>query len=93
MATLYTCSAREVAPFMHPCGKAAKALRDAGHVFEVETVGGFKKLPGSRRGKRDGIRELTGQEDVPVFVADDGEVVTGTTTIVAWAGEHPADPG
>jgi len=90
MATLYTCGMRETAPRMHPCAKAAKALRDAGHPFEIETVGGYKALGFTRRGKRDRIRELTGQEDVPVFVADDGQVVFGTHAIVAWAGEHPA---
>lgn len=75
---------------MHPCGKAAKALRDAGHEFELETVPGFKALPWTRRGRRDAIRDLTGQEDVPVYVADDGTIVTGNRAIVDWAAEHPA---
>ena len=47
-------------------------------------------MPWTRRGKRDAIRELSGQEDVPVLVADDGEVVSGTGTIVRWAKDHPA---
>jgi hypothetical protein len=90
MATLYTCNQRDRAAAVHPCGKAAKALRDAGHAFEIETVGGYKALGFTRRGKRDRIRELTGQEDVPVFVDDGGAVVHGTKTIVAWAKAHPA---
>lgn len=90
MATLYTCPAKDAAPFMHPCGRAAKALRDGGHAFEIDTVAGFKALPWTRRGKRDAVRELSGQEDVPVFVADDGTVVTGNRAIVDWAREHPA---
>lgn len=90
MATLYTCSAKDAAPFMHPCGRAAKALEDHGYAFEFDTVAGFKALPWTRRGKRDAIREISGQEDVPVFVADDGTVVTGNRAIVAWAKEHPA---
>jgi glutathione S-transferase len=92
MATLYTCPAQDAAPRMHPCGRAAKALRDHGHPFAIETVGGVKALPWTRRGRRDGIRELTGQEDVPVLVADDGTVVTGNRAIVRWAAEHPAPP-
>jgi len=36
--------------------KAANALEQAGHSFEVDTVGGFKHVPFSRRGRRDEIR-------------------------------------
>ncbi len=89
---LYTCPARTIGGTLpvitHPCGRAAHALNQAGLTYEVETVGGFKALPITRRGRRDGIRELTGQEDVPVLVLDDGETVVGTKAIVAWAGER-----
>ena len=44
----------------------------------------------SRRGKRERIVELTGQEDVPVLVTDAGTVVAGPNEIVEWAGAHPA---
>ena len=36
------------------------------------------------------IRELTGKEDVPVLVLDDGEAIAGSNEIVAWAKSHPA---
>jgi hypothetical protein len=89
---LYTCSAQKhgaTTPLVqHPCGVAAKALDDAGHSYEVEVVGGFKNLPFSRRGKRGVIRELTGQEDVPVLVVDGETVVFGSSEIVTWAREH-----
>jgi glutathione S-transferase len=89
---LYTCPARTHgadAPLIkHPCGVAAKALDEAGHSYTVKTVGGFKNVPLTRRGKRQEILELTGQEDVPVLVLDDGTTVTGSGAIVAWAGEH-----
>ena len=52
-------------------------------------VGGFKSLGFTRRGKREEIRELTGQEDVPVLVLDDGKVIAGSGEIVAWARSHP----
>ena len=91
---LYTCPARTIggsAPlFQHPCGLAADALDAAGHTYDTHVVGGFKSLGFTRRGKRDKIRELTGQEDVPVLVLDDGEVVTGSQAIVDWARSHPA---
>ena len=91
---LYTCAGKKhgaSTPLIpHACGQAAKALDEAGHSYEIEVVGGFKHVPLSRRGKRERIRELTGQEDVPVLVTDSGTVVAGSKEIVDWAGAHPA---
>ncbi len=89
---LYTCPARTIGGTLpvitHPCGRAAHALDEAGLSYEVETVGGFKALPITRRGRRGEIRRLTGQEDVPVLLLDDGDTVVGTRAIVAWARER-----
>jgi hypothetical protein len=74
----------------HPCGVAAKALDEAGHSYERKTVGGFKNVPFSRRGRRGEIIALTGQEDVPVLLLENETTVQGTSAIVAWAAEHPA---
>jgi glutathione S-transferase len=86
---LYTCPAGKhgaTTPLVkHPCGLAAKALDDAGHAYDTKTVGGFKALPFTRRGRRDEVRELTGQEDVPILVLDDGTAIAGTRAIVEWA--------
>jgi glutathione S-transferase len=91
---LYTCPARTHganAPLVkHPCGVAAQALDAAGHTYTVKVVGGFKSIPFTRGGKRDEIRALTGQDDVPVLVLDDGATVVGTSTIVEWAASHGA---
>ena len=92
---LYTCPARTHganAPIIkHPCGVAAQALDRAGCSYTVKVVGGFKNIPLSRRGKRGEIRALTGQEDVPVLVLDDGAPVYGTSAIVEWAAAHAAE--
>lgn len=86
---LYTCPAGKhgaTTPVIkHPCGVAAKALDDAGLSYEAKAVGGFKHVPLSRRGRRDEIVRLTGQEDVPVLVLDDGSTVQGSAEIVSWA--------
>jgi glutathione S-transferase len=74
----------------HPCAVAAKALDETGHTFTVKVVGGLKGVPFSRHGKRDLIVELTGQQDVPVLVLDDGTPIHGTASIVSWARENPA---
>ena len=92
---LFTCPAKKAGgslpgPLAHPCGRAAKALDDAGYTYDLEVAGGFKALGFTRRGKRDEVRELSGQEDVPILVLDAGEVVTGNQAIVEWARSHPA---
>jgi glutathione S-transferase len=80
-------------PFAHPCGRAAKALDDVGHDYEVKNVGGGSlKLwtwP-SRARDRAEVERLSGQRAVPILVLDDGEVVKGSGAIVRWAQEHPA---
>jgi hypothetical protein len=90
---LYTCPARthgaDTPIVKHPCGVAAQALEKAGHSYSVKAVGGFKNVPFSRRGKRDQIIELTGQQDVPILVLDDGGVIQGSTAIVDWASSNP----
>jgi hypothetical protein len=91
---LYTCPARTHgadAPLIkHPCGVAAQSLDRAGHTYTVKVVGGFKSIPLSRRGKREEIIALTGQQDVPLLVLDDGTTVQGSGAIRAWAGSHQA---
>jgi len=86
---LYTCAGQKhgasTPVIQHPCGRAAKALDDAGHRYEIDVVGGFKRVPFSRRGRRHEIVALTGQEDVPVLVLDDGTAVAGSQRIVDWA--------
>jgi len=76
------------APIAHPCGRAAKALDDAGHRYECNQVkGGTMKLwtwP-SRARDRAEIERLSGQRSVPILVLDDGDVITGSGPIVEWA--------
>jgi glutathione S-transferase len=80
-------------PLAHPCGKAMKALDDAGHRYEHVTVkGGTLKLwtlP-SRARDRAEVERLSGQRAVPILVLDDGDVITGSADIVRWARETPA---
>ena len=90
---LYTCTDGKAfgglpAPIAHPCGRAAKALDDAGVSYELKQVkGGTFKLwtwP-SRAYDRAEIEKLSGQRSVPILVLDDGSVVSGSGAIVRWA--------
>jgi len=79
-------------PLGHPCGNAHHALRQAGHEPEVIKAHGSRLLP-DRFNQTDGRREatrLTGNKTVPILVTDEGEVVSDSKAIVAWAREHPA---
>ena len=79
-------------PGGHPCGNAYRALKDAGHDPEVIRTFGlgilpaiFNQTPGRRQVKR-----LTGSYMVPVLLTDDGEVVSDSKKIIAWAQANPA---
>lgn len=88
---LYTCAGKKTgASLGHPCGKASKALDDAGHTYDLEVVAGFKNVPFTTGGgKRDKLVDLTGNKDAPVLVLADGTVVAGSSNIAEWARAHP----
>jgi glutathione S-transferase len=93
---LFTCGQKTTGPaLMHPCAKAGKALRGAGYEFELKTVKGYRMMPwtwGSRDSDRAEVRRLSGGNDVPILVLDNGEVIAGSGEIAAWAKEHPHSP-
>jgi glutathione S-transferase len=91
---LYTCGTKTFGPgFAHPCAKAGKALSAAGYQYEIKTVGGYRLAAwtwGSRNDDRAEVKELSGTNEVPILVLDDGEVISGSGAIARWAKEHPA---
>ncbi|MCL2769743.1 MAG: glutathione S-transferase domain-containing protein [Solirubrobacterales bacterium] len=90
---LYTCPFRKVAPGMHPCGKAAHALDQNGHSYELREVRGGSLKPWtwpSRARDRAEIERLSGQRSVPILVLDGGEVVVGSGEIARWARDSRA---
>jgi len=93
---LYTCGQKTVGPgFAHPCAKAGKALNDAGYEYEIKTVGGYRLALwtwGNRGEDRAEVKKLSGTNEVPILVLDDGAVVSGSGAIARWAKEHPHSP-
>jgi glutathione S-transferase len=92
---LYTCGQKTRGPgLMHPCARAGKALDAAGYRYEIKTVGGYRMAAwtwGSRDRDRAEVRELSGTNEVPILVLDDGEVISGSGAIARWANEHPRE--
>jgi glutathione S-transferase len=91
---LYTCGQKKRGPAaVHPCAKAARALDAAGYEYEIKTVKGYRLMAWTWRSRgenRAEVKKLSGTNEVPVLVLDDGEVVSGSGTIARWADEHPA---
>ena len=91
---LYTCGQKKRGPtFAHPCSKAARALDAAGYDYELKVVGGYRLMPwtrGSRDEDRAEVKRLSGTNEVPILVLDDGEVISGSSTIAHWARENPS---
>ena len=72
----------------HPCRNAHKALLEAGYAPEVIKTYSVGALPPVTRGRRE-VKRLSGQSWVPLLVTDDGEVVSDSAQIIAWAQQHP----
>lgn len=92
---LYTCGQKLSTPSVHPCGIAGKALREAGHEFEIKTVKGYRLMPwtwSSRKKDREEVQRLSGRRTVPILVLDNGRVIAGSGAIRRWATENPKAP-
>jgi glutathione S-transferase len=90
---LFTCGQKKAAASLgHPCGRAAKALDEAGYEYELRPVRGYRLMPwtwANRSKDRAEIKALSGTNEVPVLVLNDGEVISDSSNIVRWAREHP----
>jgi glutathione S-transferase len=97
---LYTCSLGKLGgspppPLAHPCGRAAKALDDAGHEYEIKQVKGGRLRPWTwshYAADRAEVERLSGQRTVPILVLDGGEVITGSGPIASWAQARANSP-
>lgn len=73
----------------HPCRIAYEALLQAGHQPEVVKTYSWGAMPGALQTKgRRTVEEGTGSSWVPALRTGDGEWVSGTKEIVAWAEQH-----
>jgi Glutathione S-transferase, N-terminal domain len=80
-------------PGGHPCANAHTALKEAGWEPEVQRTYGWGLLGTALNPTRKPVRDLTGQNWVPVLVTDGDEVIQGSKEIVDWAKANPASSG
>jgi glutathione S-transferase len=94
---LYTCGQKKRGTAfgpMHPCSYAAKALDEAGYEYELKALGSYRLMPWTWRKRGDEraeVKRLSGTNEVPVLVLDDGTVISDSRRIVKWAKEHPKE--
>jgi hypothetical protein len=85
---LYVCYGT-LGPAGHPCAKAYKALKAAGHrPTVIRTYGCYgtdRFFPGRREVKR-----LTGSYQVPTLALDDGTLIDESQNIATWATANAA---
>ena len=85
---LYTCQFAERFGFAHPCGKAHRALEEAGIGYRGQVFDKGRLLGVGTTGKRPELARISGQEKLPVLALPDGTTINGSTAIVAWAAEQ-----
>jgi glutathione S-transferase len=83
--TLYVCHIDDGWPPQHPCRRAQRALREAGHDFEKIVYGKGRPFGLFTKGHRPELKEMSGQEMLPVLALPDGTTVNGGAKIVDWA--------
>jgi predicted enzyme related to lactoylglutathione lyase len=83
--TLYVCHIDDRGPKPHACRRAHKALREAGHDYEKVISGRGRPFGLFTKGRRPKLKELSGQEQLPVLQLPAGTTIAGAANIVAWA--------
>jgi glutathione S-transferase len=86
--TLLVCNIDDGGPPPHACKRAQRALRAAGHDFDKVVAGQGIPLGLFTTGRRPKLKELSGQEKLPVLRLPNGTTVSGSANIIAWARDH-----
>ena len=84
-ATLYVCNIDDGGPPPHACKRAQRALRAAGHDFEKGVYARGHPFGLFTKWRRPELKEMSGQEQLPVLSLPDGTTINGSKAIIAWA--------
>jgi len=85
---LHVCHLEAGGPPFHPCRRAAGALDHAGVGYRLHVFDRNRPMGLFTKGKRPELKQLSGQEKLPVLELADGSTVNGSGDIVAWARAH-----
>jgi glutathione S-transferase len=91
--TLFVCHIDDGGPHPHACKRAQRALRAAGHDFEKVVAGRGIPFALFTTGRRPQLKQLSGQEKLPVLRLPDGSTINGSGEIIAWARSHAPAAG
>jgi glutathione S-transferase len=83
--TLFVCHIDEGGPPPHACKRVQRELRDAGHDFEKVIAGRGIPFALFTTGRRPGLKQLSGQEKLPVLRLPGGTIINGSANIISWA--------
>jgi len=86
--TLFVCHIDEGGPPPHACKRAQRALRSAGHDFDKVIAARGIPFGLFTTGRRPKLKQLSGQEKLPVLRFPDGSTINGRANIIAWARNH-----
>lgn len=86
--TLHVCNIDDGGPPPHACKRAQRALRAAGHDFDKVIAGRGIPFGLFTTGRRPALKQLSGQEKLPVLQLPDGSTINGSGNIIACAGSH-----
>jgi hypothetical protein len=82
--TLYVCHGDEGGPRIHPCRRVQEALRAKGVEYTKVVAAHGSPIPFLRKGSRDELRAVTGDEKLPALKLADGTVIRPSKKILAW---------
>ena len=85
--TLFVCHINEGGPPVHACRVAHNALREHGHEYKTEVFARNRPFGLFTSGRRPELKEMSGQEKLPVLRLPDGSTVNGSRAIIRWARE------
>jgi len=85
--TLFVCHIDEGGPPVHACRLAHHALRKHGHEYKTEVLDRNRPFGLFTSGRRPELKEMSGQEKLPVLRLPDGSTVNGSRAIARWARE------
>jgi glutathione S-transferase len=86
--TLHVCHVNRGGPKVHACRVAHDALEANGHSYETNVWARNRPFGLLTKGNRPELKELSGQEKLPVLELDDGTTVNGSKDIEAWAKQN-----